>query len=132
MPLKNFRIMAGNSRTLLYRVKYSSTWSDEAKRGDDIEAEDIASARFLLKSSVGVADSKAVVEKTTDDGIVIEDGKVYVSIEPNDTKTLSGKYFGTLRLYMADTSVHDAEHEDYIDEPACIITITHGAVEATE
>lgn len=119
--------VSGNTRYLAFTLTYPDDWSEEAKRGNNVMAADIASATFLLKRQLSISDEEAAVSKTNADGITLEDGLATVELEPTDTQDLQGKYYGTLRLFLAGGSVQDVRVDG---KPYVELTFIQGAVEA--
>lgn len=130
MTSRHIDVPAGTRRVIDFSTTYSQNWSVEAKRGENIDAEDVEGAVFMLKKQLAQADEDAAVTKMLDSGIVVTDGTVTVTVDAADTKDLQGKYYGTLRLYLTDDGVVDWQDADFDDTPYIILNFTQGAVEA--
>jgi hypothetical protein len=122
---------AGTRRILQFNVTYSANWSVVLKQNSAVLAADVTAATFLLKNPRTQADASAAVTKTLSAGIAKANGVITVTLNPADTKDLEGTYYGTLRLYLADSGVVDFEDSSYADIPYIQLSITQGAVEAT-
>lgn len=130
------RVIQGNAGTRLVMdfnpLKYAATpgWSVSEKAGTNVLAADVSSAKFCLKERLGTPDASAKVTKTNSSGITLSNGSAKVTLSPTDTKDLQGTYYGTLRLYLADGGVSDAEDTSYLDVPYIEVDFSQGAVEA--
>lgn len=129
MNSRILEVPAGNRRVIDFQTTYSQNWSVEEKRGEDIAAEDVANAVFLVKRKVSETDEAAVVEKTLTEGISVTAGSAQVTLDAEDTKDLQGSYIATLRLTLADGGVVDWMDEDFDGTPFITLTFIQGAVE---
>jgi len=100
---------SGNNRVIQIELTYSKGWSVTEDRKQDIDPAAIEDVLFLLKRNIGDADADAVLTKDTDD-IDISLGILEIPITPTDSQSLSGKYYGTVRLFFAGGAVHDIQH----------------------
>jgi hypothetical protein len=131
MSARRIVIPAGTQRVIEFTTTYSQDWSDPAKRGQNIQASEVQSARFLLKKRLSDADADALITKTIGSGITVTTGKVSVTLQPDDSDDLEGQHYATLRIYLQGGIVVDWEDEKYGDVPYIAVEFDPGAVNAT-
>jgi hypothetical protein len=130
MNARQVHVAAGTRKIIEFDVTYSQDWSVVAKRGTDVLASEVSSAKFMLKTDPSVADGSASLTQTLGSGITAADGTLTVTMSATDTKDLSGSYYGTLRIYFAGSVVSDWMDTEYDNTPYITVVATQGAVEA--
>jgi hypothetical protein len=115
---------SGTTLPIEFVVTYKST-------GENVLSADIEGAVFLVKKLLSNEDEDAVITKDLTDGITKANGKVTVTLVPEDTEGLLGKHFATLKIFLTSGAVLDWEDTDYPSVPYIELHFRQGAVKAT-